>query len=62
MKDIALSHDLLNSSKILFHYGKMLEDICKGKEDFTPVAIEVHPTAVCNHDQGPLNQQIHSSF
>ena len=49
MKDIALSHDLLNSSKILFHYGKMLEDICKGKEDFTPVAIEVHPTAVCNH-------------
>ncbi len=49
MKDIALSQDLLNSSKILFHYGKMLEDISKGKEDFAPVAIEIHPTAACNH-------------
>lgn len=49
MKNIALSHDLLNSSKILFHYGKMLEEVSKGKEDFTPVAIEIHPTAVCNH-------------
>lgn len=49
MKDIALSQDLLNSSKILFHYGKMLEDISRGKEDFTPIAIEIHPTAVCNH-------------
>lgn len=49
MKDIALSRDLLNPSKILFHYGKMLENISKGREDFTPIAIEVHPTAVCNH-------------
>lgn len=49
MKNIALSEELLNSSKILFHYGKMLEDVSKGKEDFSPVAIEVHPTAVCNH-------------
>ena len=49
MKNIALSKDLLNSSKILFHYGKMLEDVSKGREDFNPVAIEVHPTAVCNH-------------
>ncbi len=49
MNHIALSQDLLNSSKILFHYGKMLEDISKGKEDFTPIAIEVHPTAACNH-------------
>lgn len=49
MKDIALSRDLLNSSKILFHYGKMLEDISKGKEHFSPIAIEIHPTAVCNH-------------
>ena len=38
MNHIALSQDLLNSSKILFHYGKMLEDISKGKEDFTPIA------------------------
>lgn len=49
MRNVALSQDLLNSSKILFHYGKMLEDISKGKEDFHPVAIEIHPTAVCNH-------------
>lgn len=49
MKNIALSKDLLNSSKILFHYGKMLEDISRGKEDFYPIAIEVHPTAMCNH-------------
>lgn len=49
MREIALSQDYLNSSKILFHYGKMLEDISKGKEDFNPIAIEVHPTAVCNH-------------
>ncbi len=49
MKKIALTRDLLNSSKILFHYGKMLEDVSKGKKDFMPVAIEVHPTAVCNH-------------
>lgn len=49
MKDIALSRDLLNSSKVLFHYGKMLEDIKKGKEKFPPIAIEIHPTAACNH-------------
>lgn len=49
MKNIDLSHDLLNSNKILFHYGKILEDICKGKEDFNPIAIEIHPTAKCNH-------------
>ena len=49
MKEIALTRDLLNSNKILFHYGKMIEDIAKGKEDFNPVAIEIHPTAMCNH-------------
>ena len=49
MKDIALSRDLLNSNKILFHYGKMLEDISRGRTDFNPVAIEIHPTAMCNH-------------
>lgn len=49
MKDIALTRDLLNANKILFHYGKMLEDIAKGRTDFPPVAIEIHPTAVCNH-------------
>lgn len=56
MKDIALTRDLLNSQKILFHYGQMLEDIAKGKQNFNPVAIEIHPTAVCNH------QCIHCSY
>ncbi len=49
MRDIALSRDLLNSNKILFHYGKILEEIAKGQTAFHPVAIEIHPTAVCNH-------------
>lgn len=49
MKEIALSRDFLNSNKILFHYGKMLEDIAKGRENFNPVAVEIHPTAMCNH-------------
>jgi len=49
MKEIALSRDLLNSNKILFHYGKMLEDILRGRTDFNPVAVEIHPTAMCNH-------------
>lgn len=49
MRDIALSRDLLNSNKILFHYGKMLEDIAKGRTEFNPIAIEIHPTARCNH-------------
>ena len=49
MKEIALSRNLLNSNKILFHYGKMLEDIAKGRKEFNPLAIEVHPTAMCNH-------------
>lgn len=49
MKEIALTRDFLNSNKILFHYGKMLEDIAKGKENFNPIAIEIHPTAMCNH-------------
>ena len=48
-KEVALSRDLLNSNKILFHYGKLLEEIAKGKNEFNPIAIEVHPTAMCNH-------------
>lgn len=49
MKKVLLSHDLLNANKILFHYGRMLEDIAAGRTDFDPIAIEIHPTAVCNH-------------
>jgi radical SAM protein with 4Fe4S-binding SPASM domain len=49
MSDVALTRDLLNSKKIYFHYGKMMEDIAKGKTDFNPASIEIHPTAKCNH-------------
>jgi len=49
MKKIALSQDLLNSKKILFHYGKLIEEVYNGKSDFNPIAIEIHPTAMCNH-------------
>lgn len=49
MKEIALSRDLLNSNKIMFHFGKYLEDISKGQTNFKPIAIEIHPTAMCNH-------------
>lgn len=48
MKDIQLN-DLLNSNKILFHYGKYIEGIAKGKSDYNPISIEIHPTAKCNH-------------
>lgn len=49
MKDIALTRDYLNSNKILFHYGRILREIAEGKTDFAPVAVEIHPTAICNH-------------
>ncbi len=49
MERTALTRNLLNSNKILFHYGKLLEDIAKGREEFTPIAVEIHPTAMCNH-------------
>lgn len=42
-------NDFLNSYKILFHYGKVMEQIWKGNVKFNPVAIEIHPTAMCNH-------------
>lgn len=49
MKEVALTTDLLNSRKIFFHYGQMLEEIAKGRTGFNPVSIEIHPTAKCNH-------------
>jgi len=49
MGKIELWRNLLNSNKILFHYGKMLEGISKGIKEFSPIAIEIHPTAKCNH-------------
>ncbi len=49
MKTIRLTDDLLNPNKIMFHYGKMLESISKGQVNFFPIAVEIHPTAMCNH-------------
>jgi radical SAM protein with 4Fe4S-binding SPASM domain len=49
MKEVALTRDLLNSRKIFFHYGQLMEAIAKGKKDFSPVSVEIHPTAKCNH-------------
>lgn len=49
MKRIDLTNDLLNPNKILFHYGRIMEEVGQGRDDFGPVAIEIHPTAVCNH-------------
>jgi len=49
MRKIALSEDFLNPWKILFSYGKMLEKVANGQTRFNPVAIEIHPTARCNH-------------
>ena len=45
----SLNFDFLNSNKIfypLFCYGPM---ILQGKKDFFPWAVEIHPTAKCNH-------------
>ncbi|MCX4350006.1 MAG: radical SAM protein [Lachnospiraceae bacterium] len=56
MKKVELTKNFLNSNKILFHYGKMLESIANGQNEYQPIAIEIHPTAVCNH------QCIHCSY
>lgn len=48
-KHILLSTNYLNSHKILFHIGKRWDEILRGKTDFSPIAVEVHPTAKCNH-------------
>lgn len=49
MRDVHLTRDFLNSNKILFHVGKYLKEIIEGGNHFSPIAIEIHPTAVCNH-------------
>ena len=46
---VSLNSDYLNSHKILFHIGKHWQEILEGKMDFKPIAVEVHPTAKCNH-------------
>lgn len=48
-RKIFLSGDYLNSNKILFHVGKRWKEILEGRTDFHPIAVEIHPTAKCNH-------------
>ena len=43
MRKTALTDDFLNSNKIRFHFGKIMEDVWKGQDEFPPVAIEIHP-------------------
>lgn len=43
----------MNSNEILFHYGKILEGVAKGQTKFAPVAIEIHPTAMCKDTDIP---------
>ena len=48
MKD-SLCDDFLNSKKVLYPFFDMANDYLTGKTDFLPWAVEVHPTAKCNH-------------
>lgn len=48
-QNFSLNADYLNSNKILFHIGKYQRQILEGKTDFGPIAVEIHPTAKCNH-------------
>jgi radical SAM protein with 4Fe4S-binding SPASM domain len=52
----SLSKDLLNSWKILFHISDVLKTGGLASVAMNPVAIEIHPTAKCNH------QCIHCSY
>ena len=49
MENIELTKNFLNSNKILFGFSGILREYCSGKRDFTPVSIEIHPSAKCNH-------------
>lgn len=46
---IKLNEDYLNSNKIMFHIAGKLDAVYNGEKDFNPIAVEVHPTAKCNH-------------
>ncbi len=52
----SLCDDFLNSKKIIYPLAKYLSPYLKGKTNFTPWAVEIHPTAKCNH------QCIHCSY
>lgn len=48
-RSVSLNTDCLNSNKILFHMGKRWREILEEETAFNPIAVEVHPTAKCNH-------------
>ena len=45
----SLCGDFLNSNKILYPMLEYGIDYINGKRDFLPWAVEIHPTAKCNH-------------
>lgn len=46
----SLCDDFMNSKKVLPHFFDHANDYLDGKCDFYPHAVEVHPTARCNHE------------
>lgn len=46
----SLCDDFLNPKKVLFPFFDMANDYLMGKRNFMPWAVEVHPTAKCNHE------------
>lgn len=45
----SLSDDFLNSKKVMYPLGLYGRDYVRGKKDFVPWSVEIHPTAKCNH-------------
>ncbi|MBO7484697.1 MAG: radical SAM protein [Spirochaetaceae bacterium] len=45
----SLCDDFLNSKKVLYPFFDIANQYLTGKTDFYPWAVEVHPTAKCNH-------------
>ena len=45
----SLCDDFLNSKKIVYPLATHLQPYLNGEENFSPWAVEVHPTAKCNH-------------
>ena len=45
----SLCGDFLNSKKIVYPMAKCLSSYLKGKADYAPWSVEIHPTAKCNH-------------
>ena len=45
----SLCDDFLNSKKVLYHFFDHANAYLAGERDFFPHAVEIHPTAKCNH-------------